>query len=197
MIARVRRIAVKPPVAVHVGGVIASDLGQMDRPEQIAATGLDPDLIQARDIDHRDVEGLVRLVLQRTVQPAVDRVERQIAQMAGPADQRPDQPPLKVVLGQQVGEGIIDEAAFDIDGDPLHMAGIPGPAVLVQRQALHGVAVGRRIGGLRPTRRDSDQHGRRQRQRRDGHRRYGARRNTELHAFESPPPTERGSRANS
>ncbi|MNL24504.1 hypothetical protein D3C87_1459390 [compost metagenome] len=169
----------------------------MDRLKQGAFARLHADPVQPGDIDHGDVEGLVRLVLQRAVKLAVGRIERQVAQVAGPSAQGADQPTVEVIFGQEVGEGIIDMAALDIDGDALHMTGIPRSTVLAQRQPGEGLSVGPvRRRSQRLAGKHSDHSRGRKRHARNDHRSDRTWRNTEFHSC-PPPATTTGSRAGS
>ncbi len=161
MIQGIGDVAIEAPVAVHVGGIVARDLRQMDRAHEFRRFRVDTDAVDPVSIDDGDVEGFVGLVFERTVDLAVVRIEIEIAKMSGPADQGANQLAVEVVSGQQVGERVIDVSALHIYGDALHVSGWPGAAVLRQRRLRRGSrgdGAGLRTGGRPQHQHDAQQH---------------------------------------
>ena len=67
----------------------------------------------------------IGLVFQRAVRPAVALAEVDAAQMSQQAGDGAHEAALQVGLDQRGGERIIDEALFEVDGDPLTVARVP------------------------------------------------------------------------
>ncbi len=129
VVGRVGGVAVEDAVAVHVGGEVRHHLAEVNGRHHAVRLGVHPDPVHGVDVEDRYVERLFRLVLQRPVDPAVRRVQVDVAEVPRQSLDGAEDVALQIGLHQHLGERPVDEAAFAVDGDALHVAGRPRPAV--------------------------------------------------------------------
>jgi len=96
VIRSLRHVAIENAVAIQVGDVVVNHFGQIDRGEKIRLLGIEADAIDPADVDYRDVERLVLFVFGRAIPAAIARIEVEIAEVPGPADEGADQLPFEI-----------------------------------------------------------------------------------------------------
>jgi hypothetical protein len=102
MIGRLRDIAVEFAISVQVGRVVRRHLRQVNRAENSRRPRVEADAVNPVTSNRSDIETPGPSCTRASHTPAVARIEIQIAEVTGPADQRAHELPWKSYFARSV-----------------------------------------------------------------------------------------------